>query len=1144
MADVDVSLLNKGISDLNKNLSRLLGANLFSNSRMNDMVEASNKMRDNFEDISEFTNDLVKRAKEEETKLKAVNALERKRLEIRKLERDIEDKTNKIQKNELDLAKRSEKITQRFKKNERDRIEALKKQILLYADQRKELQLQLSEAQANLKTVEEQTKEFEKQLAIQKKQRSLFSSLGSDFKRLGGNLKNLASGTIGKFLSAGMFAEGVKNLYDMSNKVYDSYWKLSVPLQKANTGMGALKDKTEEYSKALRGVKLTAAKFGYDIDKIEPMISSLQDKVKYLRKDSEGLWEWDIQGLAGDAKQIIAISKKMNMESDEMVTLLEERVRRFGDTNKSALNSMNEMAAATLTFNEIMGQGSVFTEEVGKHLLELHQNTKYWVQDFGMLNTMFNSHVNLLLKQGKHQKEALAIARQFQEGLQQPPDLIKWKAGTKMLTDIKSKIKNLSDEKAEEKIKELYGENVDAATIVKAIRHGGNTAFTTANILQEMLGGTVKGTEATMGAWKSFMNYDSSVLKDMGLASTVSDAEKIKQLYKDLSRLNLNASTSMEDAINKMVDIDKNLSDEEKKARKEELKGLLNANKGMAGVEPESSFENVVLKTMKSLKAWLDTPMVQIAGGAFAGGASIFKNTLSTILGNLASAFLMSKGGAVFKAGKAFVGKTVSNIGSTISSAKASSLRYSRLQALKAGDTKILSGISKSSGNLIRPLKSTMSASQLKASSRLLRTEQQLLTPAMQRASKFSKIGKLAKGGLLAAGVGILSSKIGNGSNKWDEESVAKREQERNAVVEQGLSSIELVRRGYAKNIEEAISLQNKFAKNGSASWSQVGKSFASMTGEIAGLIPQAAPFTLAFGGISGAIKSAKNDANIATGAIVGMFDVFYGAAESVEGFLADLTDDDDLKRASKSISNFRKELGYLTRSIQIEKAGITAEGQERLKRTANDLYVNRALSKSTILTSAENLEYAKSFDWGSSLTSTRQVAKSGWFGNKTQEEYLKEKGLIGGNVNKKEQAKNILLYETAREVATARMQSSESEYSAEDIEAETQAIMDEQLERQKQQLEAEKTAAEEAKRAAGGINTLIQDSKKQMDYLSIISQKAAMDILKDKDTYTKIFDEHYKTGADGKVTANGDKWTVSGIPTAMAGSMKAVFSL
>ena len=125
MADVDVSSLNKGISDLNKNLSRLLGANLFSNSRMNDMVEASNKMRDNFEEISEYTNDLVKSAKEEETKLKAVNALERKRLEIRKLERDIEDRTNKIQKNGLELAERNKKIIYGFKKNEREKTEEL-----------------------------------------------------------------------------------------------------------------------------------------------------------------------------------------------------------------------------------------------------------------------------------------------------------------------------------------------------------------------------------------------------------------------------------------------------------------------------------------------------------------------------------------------------------------------------------------------------------------------------------------------------------------------------------------------------------------------------------------------------------------------------------------------------------------------------------------------------------------------------------------------------------------------------------------------------------------------------------------------------------------------------------------------------------
>lgn len=656
----DLSALNKSISELNKNLKYLTGANLFNNARMNEMVEASTKIKDNFEDIDEYTNDTVKKLKEEETRLKANNALKKKELDIKKLEREIEEKTAKIRKNGLELAERNRKIINKLNKEEIDRTDELKQQTLKLADQRKELGLQLEEARANLKTARESTKEFEKQLDIQKEQKGLLSSLGSDLKRLGGNLKNLASGTIGKFLSAGMFVEGWKNLYEMSNKVYDSYWGLSVPLQKANTGMWALKNKTEEYSKALRDVKLTAAKFGYDIDKIAPMMDTLQDKVKYLKKDTEtGIFEWDIERLSDNAKQIIAISKKMNMESDEMITMLEERVRRFGDTNEAALNSMNAMASATLTFNEIMGQGSVFTEEVGKHLLELHQNTKYWVQDFGMLNTMFNSHVTLLLKQGKHQKEALALARQFQEGLQQPPDLIKWKAGSKMLANIRKEIKGLDDEQAEEKIKKLYGKNVDAATIVKAIRHGGNTGYTLANILQEMLGGTVKGTEATMGAWGSFMGFDSTVLKDMGLASSVSDAEKIKQLYKDLSRMNLNASTSMEEAIDKMVDIDKNLSDEEKKAKKEELKGLLNANKGVADEEPQSPFENEVLSTMKSLKAWLDTPMVQIAAGAVAGGGSIFKDTLSNIFSMVASSLIVQKGGAAIKS----VGGKIKGVG-------------------------------------------------------------------------------------------------------------------------------------------------------------------------------------------------------------------------------------------------------------------------------------------------------------------------------------------------------------------------------------------------------------------------------------------------------------------------------------------------
>lgn len=1096
----DLSALNKSIGELNKNLKYLTGANLFNNARMNEMVEASTKIKDNFEDIDEYTNDTVKKLKEEETRLKANNALKKKELDIKKLEREIEEKTAKIRKNGLEIAERNRKIINKLNKEEVDRTDELKQQTLRLADQRKELGLQLEEAKANLKTARESTKEFEKQLDIQKEQKGLLSSLGSDLKRLGGNLKNLASGTIGKFLSAGMFIEGWKNLYEMSNKVYDSYWGLSVPLQKANTGMKALKDKTEEYSKALRDVKLTAAKFGYDIDKIEPMIATLQDKVKYLKKDVGGKWEWDIESLADNAKQIISISKMMNMESDEMITMLEERVRRFGDTNEAALNSMNSMAAATLTFNEIMGQGSVFTEEVGKHLLELHQNTKYWVQDFGMLNTMFNSHVTLLLKQGKHQKEALALARQFQEGLQQPPDLIKWKAGSKMLADIRKEIKGMNDEQAAAKIAELYGiyttnsegkKTLDVGrgkTLVNAIRNSKNTGYTIANILQEELGGTIRGTQATMGAWGGFMGFDSTVLKDMGLASSVSDAEKIKQLYKDLSRMNLNASTSMEEAIDKMVDIDKNLSDEEKKARKEELKGLLNANKGMAGQEPQSPFENEVLSTMKSLKAWLDTPMVQIAAGAIAGGGSIFRDTISNIFSMVASSLIVQKGGGLLKsAGRAAKGigaggwKTITatplenfhRIKGSISSAITRN-RYDKAIG-KMLSSNMIDGEYLSTG--LNGAKTSVIKSGF--------------SKARAGLNKLGGFSRSTGGGLISAAVGIGAGLL------------TDRNDTRTGVN--------------VNNIAQSIS-------------------------GVASALANLNPYSLGITTIANLIQSENEGISALPKALGATFlSPVNDVAEGVGKMFG------QTKQNNRLLASLDDYMKFYTGTLT-QKASMTDEGKARVERTSIDRAKKKVVASGAML-SASIDAFGKGIDidsfddimkkygiTGELETSSRNIQKAGWFGNKSREEYIASKGL-----DEKGALELGIAYDAAQKIAESRMLG--GDYSQKDLEAETQAILEEA---EKRKAEADKKQQEEleeqtslAKNMAKYEESIMKNSMSQTDYLNVMSQKAALDMVANKDTYRKSLES-----IGGKVTEQDGKWVLEGIGPSIAGAVsKAVFA-
>jgi hypothetical protein len=1090
----DLTALNKGISELNKNLKYLTGANLFNNARMNEMVEASSKIRDNFEDIDEYTNDTVKNLKEEETKLKATNALKKKQTEIEKKNFDIRQKELTIEQKQLEIKELEEKLARKTSTTEKKKIQikidGLKNEVQLTEKINDETRdsIKLDEKECDI--LKEQTKEYEKQLNVQKKQKTLLDALKNDSKRFIGNIKNLLSGSIGKFLSAGMLIEGLKDAYEMSNKVYDSYWGLSVPLQKANTGMWNLAKKTKQYNSALMDVKFTAARFGYDIDKIAPMMDTLQSKVKYLKKDAgTGIFEWDIDRLSDNAKQIIAISKKMNMESDDMITMLEERVRRFGDTNEAALNSMHSMASATLTFNEIMGQGSVFTEEVGKHLLELHQNTKYWVQDFGMLNTMFNSHVNLLLKQGKHQKEALAIARQFQEGLQQPPDLIKWKAGSKILADIRKEIKGLTDEQAAKKIEETYGLTEGRGkTIVNAIRNSKNTGFTIANILQEELGGTMKGTQATMKAWGGFMGFDSTVLKDMGLASSVADAEKIKQLYKDLSKMNMDATTSMEEAIDKMVDLDNSLSEDARKTKKEELKALLNANKGMAGQEPESPFENTLLKTMKDLKAWLDNPLVKIAGGGVGAAGGIFKESLSYMLGNIGSMLLMRKGGGLLKS----AGGKIKGLGvggwKTITSTPLEN--FNRLKG-SVSNALTRRRYDKAIGKMLSS--NMMEGEYLGTGIKGIKNSalKSGLSKARAGFNKFGGFSRSMGGGLIAGAIGLGAGLL------------TDRNDQREGVN--------------VNNIAQSIS-------------------------GVASALALLNPYSLGITAIANLIQSENEGISSLPKALGATF--LSPVNDVVEGVGKIFGQNKQNNRLLASLDDYRK---YYTGTMT-QKASMTEEGRARLERTAVQRAKNKVVSSGAML-SASIDAFGKGIDidsfddimkkygiTGELETSSRKIQKAGWFGNKSREEYISSKGL-----DEKGKLELGIAYDAAQKMAEARMRMLGTDYSQKDLEAETQAILEEGNQRQlEQQRELEKQT-EFQKDMAKYDETIMKNSSAQRDSLRVLSQKASLDIAKNWGDYEKTYDKFMTK--EGKVKLSDGKFVIDGVPSAIAGSIGKVFA-
>ena len=68
---------------------------------------------------------------------------------------------------------------------------------------------------------------------------------------------------------------------------------------------------------------------------------------------------------------------------------------------------------------------------------------------------------------------------------------------------------------------------------------------------------------------------------------------------------------------------------------------------------------------------------------------------------------------------------------------------------------------------------------------------------------------------------------------------------------------------------------------------------------------------------------------------------------------------------------------------------------------------------------------------------------------------------------------------------------------------------------------------------------TIMENSMAQTTALNLLAQKTALDILKE----TGAYDKHFDSEGNVKTDSNGD-WKIAGIPTAMAGSLKAVFSM
>ena len=511
---------------------------------------------------------------------KRISELKSKRLES---EEDLQKEINKLRKEGLDI--------------DEDDVTS-QEELVKFLENRKGI------LERNLKITKIQSVELEKQIDFYKKHNALVGALHKKW----GNVKKffskenifgkLSDATkswltqLGSLYSFGRIFEQVK---DNINYYRDSMWGLSVSLHGTNDGITRLVGDVAEVNKAFVSASVVAARFGVDSDRVRETMNQLSNKVVFLKKElgetGKLVNRFDASKVGDMTKVMVVFAKTMGMDVSEAVDMYSESIRRFGYSSKQAVKQMSRLQAETLTFNGMLvdffnsskkgfndfENVTVFANEIGRAMAELQQGTRYWVQDLQMMNTQFNTHINLLIKQGKTQKEALALAKNFRKMLTEPTSqLAKYNIGKELrkryLSAVESAGPNATEQQKREagalamglatknekgevvfenmKMKEIADQLFYLMEIRNKHGRGRDVELTQANIFQDLLGPLKVGTEVAFeyqhGVTKK---RDLTVASTQGVGETATEALSMAKLMDELKKYGLENVRDREEAI-------------------------------------------------------------------------------------------------------------------------------------------------------------------------------------------------------------------------------------------------------------------------------------------------------------------------------------------------------------------------------------------------------------------------------------------------------------------------------------------------------------------------------------------------------------------------------------------------------------------
>ena len=549
------------------------------------------------------------------------------------IEKRILELKNKHLESEEDLRKEINKLRKEGLDIDEDDIDS-QEELVKYLENRKGILAR------NVEITKLQSVELRKQIDYYKKHSALAGYIGKkwqDVKKATSSLpkeafKKLESATRGwisqlaGFYTFGSVLERTKESFRFYR---ESMWGLGVSLRGANDDLLRIKDNIGAVDQAFKNARVTAAKFGMDTDRVRETMYQLSNKVTFLRKELESgrlVNRFDIDKLEGATEAVTVFARTMRMDVSEAIDMYSESIRKFGLSSKQAFKQMSNLQKSTIAFNTILVDSfndakkgfsdfenvAVFADEIGRAMLELQQGTRYWVQDLQMMNTQFNTHINLLIKQGKSQKEALALAKNFQKMLTEPTSqLTKYNVGKELRKDYLKAIESVGPEATKQQKIEAGALALGLATknekgqieylskeaenkaesaywfIEERNKHGRgrDVELTQANYLQEIAAMTSKGMEKSLEYNARFAGaHDATVALGQGIGENLDQTIEITRLMEDLKKNGLDSMADTKEAIRilKSREIDKKYGGltEDGKATKELMDSFKKSKEG------------------------------------------------------------------------------------------------------------------------------------------------------------------------------------------------------------------------------------------------------------------------------------------------------------------------------------------------------------------------------------------------------------------------------------------------------------------------------------------------------------------------------------------------------------------------------------